>query len=358
MGADADAGPVCGGDGVWPGVAVLDEGGGELVHHVGVGAAVAAALDEGEVVGVLDALSELLNGFGEEVGVVGDFDLFGYLGLGTLGHVDDAGLVLDEGPLEAFLGAVDVDAFAVLAGDVVEEAPDVGGEVAVLELDVAGLDGELVAAFLGDVVADGSRTEAADVLGESVDHAEAWADDVGGVVHGNHAFPVFGPAVHVLRMTGGEVLDLAEFAVVVEFLYVEEFAGVDDGLGHHVPEAGFLDDLADFLAFLDGGGHGHGAHDVFARPEGLEGLRSVVGNGGVDVDGVDLGILEELVIVGVAFFYIELVGQLVHLLLVASADGDEVHVRVGLVDGDELGSEAEPDDGDVMDVFAHCGWME
>ena len=80
-------------------------------------------------------------------------------------------------------------------------------------------------------------------------------------------------------MTSGEVLDLAQFAVVVEFLDVEKFATVDYGLGHHVLEAGFLDDLAEFLAFLDGSGHGDGAHDVLARPEGLDGLRGVIGNG-------------------------------------------------------------------------------
>ena len=171
MGADAYAGPVGGGYGVWPWVAILDEGRGELVYHVRMGTAVTAALDEGEVVGVLDGLGKLLNGLGEKVSVVGDCDLLGDFGLGALGHMHDAGLVLDEGPLEAFLGAVYVDALTVLAGDVVEEAPDMGGEIAVLELDVAGLDGELVAAFLGDVVAHGSGSEAADVLGEPVDHA-------------------------------------------------------------------------------------------------------------------------------------------------------------------------------------------
>lgn len=172
-------------------------------------------------------------------------------------------------------------------------------------------------------------------------------------MHGDHAFPVFGPAVHVLRVTGGEVLDLAQFAAVVEFLDVEEFATVDHGLGHHVLEAGFLDGLAEFLAFLDGGGHGHGAHDVLARPESLDGLRGVVGNGGVDMDGVYFGILEELVVACVALWNVELVGDLVHLLLVAPANGNEVYVRMGLVDGNELGSEAEPDDGDVVYVLTH-----
>ena len=91
MGADAHARPVGRGGGVGPGIAVLDEGGGELVDHVGVGATVAAALHEGEVVHVLDGPGELSNGRGKEVGVIGDIHLLGNLGLGALSHVYDAG---------------------------------------------------------------------------------------------------------------------------------------------------------------------------------------------------------------------------------------------------------------------------
>jgi len=83
----------------------------------------------------------------------------------------------------------------------------------------------------------------------------------------------------------------------------------------------------------------------------------VIGNGGVDMDGVDFGILEELVVACVALWNVELVGDLVHFLLVAATNGDEVYVRVGLVDGNELGSEAEPDDGDVVDVLTHDLWL-
>ena len=43
--------------------------------HVRVGAAVAAPLHEGKVLGVLDCLGELSNGRGKEVGVVGDLHL-------------------------------------------------------------------------------------------------------------------------------------------------------------------------------------------------------------------------------------------------------------------------------------------
>ena len=51
VGADADAGPVGRLDSIGPWIAVFGQGIEELIHHVGVGAAVAAALDEREVVG-------------------------------------------------------------------------------------------------------------------------------------------------------------------------------------------------------------------------------------------------------------------------------------------------------------------
>ena len=47
VGADADGGPVGGGLGVGPWVAVFDEGAEKFVNHMRMAAAVAAALDEG-----------------------------------------------------------------------------------------------------------------------------------------------------------------------------------------------------------------------------------------------------------------------------------------------------------------------
>jgi len=64
MSADADAGPVGGGLGIGPRVAILDQRAQELVDHVRVAAAVASALHEGEVVGVLNRLGEFLNRLG------------------------------------------------------------------------------------------------------------------------------------------------------------------------------------------------------------------------------------------------------------------------------------------------------
>ena len=54
MGADADAGPVGRGLGIWPWIAILDQCAQEFVNHVRMAATVASALHKGEVIGVLD----------------------------------------------------------------------------------------------------------------------------------------------------------------------------------------------------------------------------------------------------------------------------------------------------------------
>ena len=71
------------------------------------------------------------------------------------------------------------------------------------------------------------------------------------------------------------------------------------------------------------------------------------------MDGVDLGIFQEFVVVDVALLDAEPFGDPLQFVLVTAADGDEVEVGVRLVDGDELGAEAQSHDGDVEDVFAH-----
>ncbi len=71
------------------------------------------------------------------MGEVRNFDLAGDLRLGFLGRVQHMRFVLDERPLERLLRAVHVEAFAVLAGCVIQTTPDVGDEVRILDLDVA-----------------------------------------------------------------------------------------------------------------------------------------------------------------------------------------------------------------------------
>ena len=80
-------------------------------------------------------------------------------------------------------------------------------------------------------------------------------------------------------MTRGKVLQFAELAFVVQFLDEQKLAAVDNRLGHHVFKAGFIDGFAQFLAFLDGRCHRHGAHHMLAGAQGLDRLRGVIGDG-------------------------------------------------------------------------------
>ena len=357
MGADADAGPVGRRLGVGPRVSVLDQCAEKFVDHVRVTAAVAAALHKGEVVSVLDTLGEFLDRLGQEMCEVRHLDSLGNIRLGPLGHVQDVRIVLCERPFKTFLGAVNVDALAVLPGDIVQETPDVRGKVAVLDFDVAAFDGELVAALLRDVLPHGAAAETAHVLGEAIDHPEARAHDVRRVVHGDHLLPVTRPAVHVLRMTRREVLQFAEFALVVKLLDEQKFAAVNHRLGHHVLEAGFVDGLAKLLALGDRCCHWHGAHDVLAGAQGPDGLRRVIGDRRVNVNRINLRIGQQFFVIRVALGDGELVGHGVHLRLVAPTHGDEVGVGMRLVDGNKLCAETEADEGYIKGLFAHSAYV-
>ena len=165
--------------------------------------------------------------------------------------------------------------------------------------------------------------------------------------------PVLRPALHVLRMGGLHILDLAELSFFVHLLDEEELAAVDDGLGHHVLEAGFLDQLADLAAFFDRGGHRNSAHHVFAGLERGDGHGSVIRDRAVDVDEIDLGVGQHLIVARVAPLDVELVADLVELRLGSLADRVNLSVCVGLVDGYELGSEAKSDDRYLHFLVAH-----
>ncbi len=245
----------------------------KIVHEVGVGAAVAAALGEGEVffsvfAAVNAAGGEGLDFLGQAVGVIWRFDFGGDFRFGFFGSVEDERLAFDEGPFDGFFGAVNFDRFAVLARDVEEGAVDVRGEIGVFEFDVGGLDREGGVVKLVQFFTDGAGGETGDVFRFVASEAEGGADAVGGVMHGGHAFPVVGPAVHVLLVGGFDELQFAEFAFVVQVFHVEEFARVNDGFHHHVFEAAFFGQFDDFFAVFLAGGHGNGAGDVFAGFQG------------------------------------------------------------------------------------------
>ena len=316
----------------------------------------AAALGERQVVFAfaVDALGrEALDLLRQAVGEVGHLDLLRNLRLGLLRRVDHRLFAFDERPLEGLLRTVDVDGLAVLAGRVEERADDARRDVGLMELDVGRLDREGRVVDRDHVLGDAAGAEARDVLGVGAGEGEHRADAVRGVVHGREAGPVAGPAFHVLLVRGLQELQAAERAVVIELLHVEELAGIDHRLHHHIAQARGLHQLHDLLAFGDRGRHRDRAGHVLAGLEGGDGLAAVVGDRGVDVDGVDFRVLEQRVEVRVALRDLVAVADRLELLRVALADRDDLRVRVGLVDRDEFGAEAEAGQRDADLLGAH-----
>lgn len=120
VGADTDGGPVGAGGCIGESGLVVEDGLEEVVSKVGVGAAVARALEEGEVCGVVDGAGEFADGFGESAGEIGDLDLFGDLWFWESLDMEDGVIAFDLLPFEGDAGAGDIEGFAVLSGGVEE----------------------------------------------------------------------------------------------------------------------------------------------------------------------------------------------------------------------------------------------
>ena len=330
----------------------------ELVRQVRVRAAVAAALREREVIFpfTIDALGrEALDLLREAMRIVRHFDFLRNLWLGLFRRVDYRLFAFDERPLEGFFRTVDIDRFAILASGIEERADDARRHVGLVELDMRGLDGERRVVDRDHVLGDAAGAEAGDVFGGGLREGEHRSHAVRRVVHRREAGPVAGPAFHVLLVRGLEELQATEFAVIVELLHEEEFTGVDDRLHHHVAQARGLHQFHDLFAFGDRGRHRDRAGHVLAGLEGGDGLATVVRDGRVDMDRVDFRVLEERVEVRVALRDLVAVADRLELLRIALADRDDLRVRVGLVDGDEFGAEAEAGQRDANLRSAHGG---
>jgi hypothetical protein len=133
---------------------------------------------------------------------------------------------------------------------------------------------------------------------------------------------------------------------------VEELARVDDGLHHHVVPPGCLGGIDDRLDLLERGRHRDGAGHVLARLQRGDRLSRMVRDRRVDVHGVDVRIAKHVCHVGVAPRDPELVGCLRQRCRRPLADRQHLGVRVRLIDGNELGAEAESDDP-YPDLLCH-----
>ncbi len=82
-------------------------------------------------------------------------------------------------------------------------------------------------------------------------------------------------------------------------------------------------------------------------------LPGVIGDRRVDVDGLDVGVPEQLVEVGVAPGDAESVADGIQLLLRSLTDGVQVGLGMTLVDGNKLRPKAETDEGNVNLALTH-----
>ena len=328
------------------------------MHQMGMTPAVSGALREAQMCllrQVVNALGrEPLDRLGQELCVVRHFDFPRYLRLSQLRRVQHVRLMFDQSPLKRPFRPVNVDALAVLPRGVEQRPDNPRRQVGVFEFDVGRLDGKRRAVILDEFLADGAGAEAGDIFGGRSGEREHRPDTVRRIPHRRQSRPVVGPAVHVLLMARLQELYLSEIAFFVELLDVKKLAAIDHGFHHDVILFRLPHEVHDFLAVLNAGRHRHGAGDVFAGLERRNRLPGVIGNGGVDVDGVDVRVLEQLVEIVVPVLHAKRVADRIQFCAGALADGVHVGARMPLVDGNKLGAEAQPDYGDVNFSLAHA----
>ena len=155
-------------------------------------------------------------------------------------------------------------------------------------------------------------------------------------------------------MTRLQELDFAEFPFFVELFDVKKLAGINHGFHHEVFLFRLPYEVHDFLAVLDAGRHWHGAGDVLAGLERRYRLPGMIGNGGVDVDRVDVRVFKQPVEIVVPILDAKRVADRIQFFAGALADGVHVGARMPLVDGNKLRAESQPDYGDVNFSLAHA----
>ena len=154
-------------------------------------------------------------------------------------------------------------------------------------------------------------------------------------------------------MAGLHELQLAEFPLVEQLFQEEILARIHDRLGHHVFKAGLLLQIDDLFAVGDAGSHRNRTSNVFARFQASHAHPAVVGNRGVDVDGIEVRVFEQLAVIGVAFLDAERIADRIELRPVTLADRVQVGLGMPLVEGDEFSSETQTDNRNIDFSFTH-----
>ena len=166
-----------------------------------------------------------------------------------------------------------------------------------------------------------------------------------GIPHRWQAWPVVRPAVHILHVAASQKLQAAQHTFVVKIFHIKVFAAIDDGFHHHIGLAAGSLGLDNRAALFHGCPHGHGTGHMLAGFEGGDAHPSVIRDGAVDVNGVDVGIVQNLLVFCVSNRNIVLVASLVQSLGIAPADGVHLSAGIILINRNELCAEAKANNG-------------
>lgn len=79
----------------------------------------------------------------------------------------------------------------------------------------------------------------------------------------------------------------------------------------------------------------------------------MIRDGGVDVHGIHIGIVQNVLILLVTFLYTERIANRIELLLVTLANGVHVGVRMVLINGNEFSSKSQTNDRNIDFLLAH-----
>ena len=153
--------------------------------------------------------------------------------------------------------------------------------------------------------------------------------------------PIARPTGHVLLVASLEKLQFAQFTLLIEILHEQKLTRINHRLHHHVLKSGGLSQRYNFFALLCRGRHWHCAGDMLTCLQCCDRLRTMIWNGCIDMNSVDIWILKQLIIIAITCFDTKLVSNLIERLLVTLTDCIHIRVWMLLVDRDEFCTKPE-----------------
>ena len=173
---------------------------------------------------------------------------------------------------------------------------------------------------------------------------------MGGMHERRKALPVFRPALHILIMGAGHILEPSKLPFLIELLHIKKFSLKDRGFHKHIIFSGLLPGMDHIIQLLDAHSHGNGAAAVLARIQYTDRKRSVGRRRRHQMHRVDLGIVQRLLQIRMAPFLRDAVAFpcdaqqffiLVHQIYL-------VHIRMFAVNRGKLQTEAQSYQGYIQ----------